>query len=168
MTGPARRAHHHDGRIGAAPFCGMLLGDLGADIIRIDALPGVDGPLPVDHTVRRSQRSLAADVKHPRGRDLVHRLAAEADAFVDVYRPGRSHPRGAARARPGRRRHHRARGRRRGGPKQLRVTKPERTTYVVGLLHRPGVGRTTAVGRRLRARRVRANRPDCQGISRPQ
>ncbi|EJO88017.1 alpha-methylacyl-CoA racemase [Mycobacterium colombiense CECT 3035] len=66
----------------------MLLGDLGADVIRVDALAGVDGPLPVDHTVRRSQRSLAADVKDPRGRDLVHRLAAGADAFVDVYRPG--------------------------------------------------------------------------------
>ncbi len=73
---------------GPAPFCGMLLGDLGAEVIRIDALAGVDGPLPVDHTVRRSQRSLAADVKDPRGRDLVHRLAARADAFVDVYRPG--------------------------------------------------------------------------------
>ncbi|OBB88541.1 carnitine dehydratase [Mycobacterium colombiense] len=76
------------GGLGPAPFCGMLLGDLGADVIRIDALAGVDGPLPVDHTVRRSQRSLAADVKDPRGRDLVHRLAANADAFVDVYRPG--------------------------------------------------------------------------------
>jgi alpha-methylacyl-CoA racemase len=66
----------------------MLLGDLGADVIRVDALAGVDAGLPVDYTVRRSQRSLAADVKDPRGRDLVHRLAAEADAFVDVYRPG--------------------------------------------------------------------------------
>jgi alpha-methylacyl-CoA racemase len=76
------------GGLGPAPFCGMLLGDLGAEVIRIDALASVGGPLPVDHTVRRSQRSLAADVKDPRGRDIVHRLAAEADAFVDVYRPG--------------------------------------------------------------------------------
>lgn len=76
------------GGLGPAPFCGMLLGDLGADVVRIDPLAGVDGPLPIDYTVRRSQRSLAADVKDPRGRDLVHRLAAGADAFVDVYRPG--------------------------------------------------------------------------------
>lgn len=76
------------GGLGPAPFCGMLLGDLGADVVRIDALAGVDGPLPIDYTVRRSQRSLAADVKDHRGRDLVHRLAAGADAFVDVYRPG--------------------------------------------------------------------------------
>ncbi|CAM3383287.1 CaiB/BaiF CoA-transferase family protein [Mycobacterium colombiense] len=89
MTGPLRGMRIvMMGGLGPAPFCGMLLGDLGADVIRVDALAGVDGPLPVDHTVRRSQRSLAADVKDPRGRDLVHRLAAGADAFVDVYRPG--------------------------------------------------------------------------------
>lgn len=76
------------GGLGPAPFCGMLLGDLGADVIRVDSLAGVDGPLPIDYTVRRGQRSLAADVKDPRGRDLVHRLVAVADAFVDVYRPG--------------------------------------------------------------------------------
>jgi len=76
------------GGLGPGPFCGMLLGDLGADVIRIDPLAGVEGPLPIDYTVRRSQRSLAADVKDPRGRELVHRLAADADAFVDVYRPG--------------------------------------------------------------------------------
>ncbi|MGV0066378.1 CaiB/BaiF CoA transferase family protein [Mycobacterium colombiense] len=89
MTGPLRGMRIvMMGGLGPAPFCGMLLGDLGADVIRVDALAGVDGPLPVDHTVRRSQRSLAADVKDPRGRDLVHRLTAGADAFVDVYRPG--------------------------------------------------------------------------------
>lgn len=89
MTGPLHGVRIiMMGGLGPAPFCGMLLGDLGADIIRIDAVAGVDGPLPVDYTVRRSQRSLAADVKDPRGRDLVHRLADDADAFVDVYRPG--------------------------------------------------------------------------------
>ena len=89
MTGPLRGVRIvMMGGLGPAPFCGMLLGDLGADVIRVDGLPAVDGPLPIDYAVRRSQRSLAADVKDPRGRDLVHRLAAEADAFVDVYRPG--------------------------------------------------------------------------------
>ncbi|MGD1281746.1 CaiB/BaiF CoA transferase family protein [Mycobacterium seoulense] len=89
MTGPLRGVRIvMMGGLGPAPFCGMLLGDLGADVIRVDGLPGVGGPLPIDYTVRRSQRSLAADVKDPRGRDLVHRLVADADAFVDVYRPG--------------------------------------------------------------------------------
>lgn len=89
VTGPLRGVRIvMMGGLGPAPFCGMLLGDLGADVIRVDGLPGVDGPLPIDYSVRRSQRSLAADVKNPRGRDLVHRLVADADAFVDVYRPG--------------------------------------------------------------------------------
>lgn len=76
------------GGLGPGPFCGMLLGDLGADVVRIDQPRQVDGPLPIDYTVRRSQRSIALDVKHPRARDLVHRLVTDADAFVDVFRPG--------------------------------------------------------------------------------
>ncbi|WAC90093.1 CaiB/BaiF CoA transferase family protein [Mycobacterium sp. Aquia_213] len=89
MSGPLRGVRIvMMGGLGPAPFCGMLLGDLGADVVRVDTLAGVDGPLPVDYTVRRSQRSVAVDVKDPRGRDLVHRLVADADAFVDVYRPG--------------------------------------------------------------------------------
>ncbi|MEY8017383.1 CaiB/BaiF CoA transferase family protein [Mycobacterium servetii] len=89
MSGPLRGLRIvMMGGLGPAPFCGMLLGDLGADVVRVDPVAGVDGPLPIDYTVRRGQRSLAADVKDPRGRDLVHRLVAGADAFVDVYRPG--------------------------------------------------------------------------------
>jgi alpha-methylacyl-CoA racemase len=89
VTGPLRGIRIvMMGGLGPAPFCGMLLGGLGAEVIRVDPVAGVDGSLPIDYTVRRSQRSLAADVKDPRGRDLVHRLAADADAFVDVYRPG--------------------------------------------------------------------------------
>jgi alpha-methylacyl-CoA racemase len=92
MTGPLNGVRIvMMGGLGPAPFCGMLLGDLGADVIRVDPLAGVRGvgrPRPIDYTVRRSQRSLAADMKDPRGRDLVHRLAADADGFVDVYRPG--------------------------------------------------------------------------------
>lgn len=89
MSGPLRGLRIvMMGGLGPAPFCGMLLGDLGADVVRVDPVAGVDGPFPIDYTVRRGQRSLAADVKDPRGRDLVHRLVAGADAFVDVYRPG--------------------------------------------------------------------------------
>jgi alpha-methylacyl-CoA racemase len=76
------------GGLGPGPFCGMLLGDLGADVVRIDPIGHVDGPLPVDYTVRRNQRSIAVDVKNPDGREVVHRLAADGDAFVDVFRPG--------------------------------------------------------------------------------
>jgi alpha-methylacyl-CoA racemase len=61
------------GALGPALFCGMLLGDLGADVIRVDPVRSVGGPPPIDYTVRRSQRSLAADIKDPRGRELVPR-----------------------------------------------------------------------------------------------
>lgn len=76
------------GGLGPGPFCGMLLGDLGADVVRVDRVSEVGLPPPVDVVVRRSQRSIAVDVKEPRGRDLVRSLAERADAFVDVYRPG--------------------------------------------------------------------------------
>ncbi len=75
------------GGLGPGPFCGMLLGDLGADVVRVDRVSDVDLPLPVDAVMRRSQRSIAVDVKDPRGRQLVLALAGQADAFVDVYRP---------------------------------------------------------------------------------
>lgn len=49
MTGPLRGVRIvMMGGLGPAPFCGMLLGDLGADIVRIDAVAGVDAPLPID------------------------------------------------------------------------------------------------------------------------
>ena len=88
MTGPLRGVRIvMMGGLGPGPFCGMLLGDLGADVIRVDQPRQVDGRLPIDYTVRRSQRSIALDVKDTRGRDIVHRLVQTADAFVDVFRP---------------------------------------------------------------------------------
>ncbi len=74
--------------LGPGPFCGMLLGDLGADVIRIDRIEEVEQTEFVDRVVRRSQRSIAVDVKDPRGAELVLTLVAGADAFVDVFRPG--------------------------------------------------------------------------------
>ena len=76
------------GGLGPGPFCGMLLADLGAKIIRVDRISEVDRPVPIDFVMRRSQNSIAVDLKQHRGRDIVRALVAEADAFVDVYRPG--------------------------------------------------------------------------------
>ena len=89
MTGPLRGLRIvMMGGLGPGPFCAMVLGDLGADVIRVDQNREVDGGLPIDYSVRRSQRSIAIDAKNPRGLDLIHRLVADADGFVDVYRPG--------------------------------------------------------------------------------
>ena len=64
MSGPLRGVRIVTmGGLGPGPFCGMLLGDLGADVVRVDMPRAVDGPLPIDYTVRRSQRSIALDVK---------------------------------------------------------------------------------------------------------
>jgi alpha-methylacyl-CoA racemase len=76
------------GGLGPGPFCGMLLGDLGADVVRVDIPHAVDGPLPIDYTVRRSQRSVALDVKDAAGRAILLKLVENADAFVEVFRPG--------------------------------------------------------------------------------
>jgi alpha-methylacyl-CoA racemase len=89
MTGPLHGVRLvMMGGLGPGPFCGMLLGDLGAEVVRVDQVREVDGELPIDYTVRRSQRSIAVNLKDARGPELVWRLVADADAFVDVFRPG--------------------------------------------------------------------------------
>ena len=75
------------GGIGPTPFCGMLLGDLGAELIRIDrpAAAGRPTPFPVVH---RNSRSIAIDLKHPDGADTALRLIDTADAVIEGFRPG--------------------------------------------------------------------------------
>jgi alpha-methylacyl-CoA racemase len=89
MTGPLHGVRVvMMGGLGPGPFCGMLLGDLGADVVRVDQVREVDSDVPIDYTVRRNQRSIAVNMKDARGPELVRRLVADADAFVDVFRPG--------------------------------------------------------------------------------
>ena len=77
------------------PSCGMVLGDLGADVIKVE--PGPEG----DNTRRlkgaaigffpsynRNKRSLCLDLKSSAGMELVRRLAAQADVLVENFRPG--------------------------------------------------------------------------------
>ncbi len=72
--------------IGPGPVAGMLLADLGADVIGVDR-PGGAGPfdLPV---LRRGRRSIALDLKSEGGREVVLDLVASADALIEPYRPG--------------------------------------------------------------------------------
>jgi alpha-methylacyl-CoA racemase len=78
--------------IGPAPFAGMLLADLGAEVIRIDrreaADLGVPGREPRFDVLARGRRSAAVDVKAEAGRQVVERLAAKADALIEGFRPG--------------------------------------------------------------------------------
>lgn len=72
--------------IGPGPFCGMLLGDLGAEVIRIER---PDGP-PSDRrdVVLRNRRSLALDLKRPQAVAAVLRMAEAADVLIEGFRPG--------------------------------------------------------------------------------
>ena len=80
----------------AGPWATMILGDQGADVIKIEA-PGAgdhtratdgDTPSPGFLNLNRSKRSVALDLKTPRGRELLLALAETADVAVQNFRPG--------------------------------------------------------------------------------
>ncbi len=80
--------------IGPGPFAGMLLADMGADVVRIDRpRDAARGSQPEPQEARfdvlgRGRRSVAVDLKHPEGPDVVLRLAERADALLEGFRPG--------------------------------------------------------------------------------
>jgi len=82
----------------AGPFCCMLLGDMGADVIKVEppegettrqmpleVAPGISAPFLA---VNRNKRGIALDLKRPEGVAILKRLAASADVLVENYRPG--------------------------------------------------------------------------------
>jgi alpha-methylacyl-CoA racemase len=77
--------------IGPAPYGVMLLADLGAEVVRVDRAASARGPLGVEASMiglSRNRRSIAVDLKAEAGRELVLRLAADADVLVEGFRPG--------------------------------------------------------------------------------
>ena len=72
--------------IGPAPFCGMLLSDLGADVVRIDR-KGSGRASPSDVT-SRGRRSVALDLKVPVAIETVLKMAEAADGLIEGFRPG--------------------------------------------------------------------------------
>ncbi|MGH9058439.1 MAG: CaiB/BaiF CoA transferase family protein, partial [Acidimicrobiales bacterium] len=76
--------------IGPGPFAGMMLADMGADVIRVDRAQAVrdDGSRPATDVLARGRRSIGVDLKHPDGRDAVLRLVESADALIEGFRPG--------------------------------------------------------------------------------
>jgi alpha-methylacyl-CoA racemase len=76
--------------IGPAPFCGMMLADHGAEVIRIDR-PGGSDPLAQDQrrdVLLRSRRSITLDLKQPEAIEIVGRLVETADGLIEGFRPG--------------------------------------------------------------------------------
>ena len=92
------------GQIVTVPFCGMLLADLGADVVKVENSDGGDGmrqwpPLMAPTTdgevfsgnfasLNRNKRSIAANLKDPKDVERVRQLCAVADIVIENFRPG--------------------------------------------------------------------------------
>jgi formyl-CoA transferase len=89
------------GQLIAGPFCGQLLGDMGAEVIKVEP-PRVDGKGGGDpmrdwghgeeklwwEVVSRNKKSVSANLRTPEGQDIVRRLAAKADILIENFKPG--------------------------------------------------------------------------------
>jgi crotonobetainyl-CoA:carnitine CoA-transferase CaiB-like acyl-CoA transferase len=82
----------------AGPFCSMLLGDMGAEIVKIET-PGAGDPVRQQGVIRdglswyfaafnRNKRSLTLNLRHAEGRGVLERLIAKSDVLVENFRPG--------------------------------------------------------------------------------
>jgi formyl-CoA transferase len=87
------------GHVIAGPFCGQVLGDLGADVVKVEApgagdvlrqwgWGGADGDSLWWRVTGRNKRSVTVDLRRPEGQELVRRLAREVDVVVENFRPG--------------------------------------------------------------------------------
>ncbi len=74
--------------IGPGPFCGMMLADMGADIVRIDRSSSVGQPANPADVLARGRKSIAVDLKNPEGVETVLKLVEDADILIEGFRPG--------------------------------------------------------------------------------
>ncbi|NGN68180.1 CoA transferase, partial [Streptomyces sp. A7024] len=75
--------------IGPGPFAGMLLADLGADVVRVDRPGGAGLAINPDYDItNRNKRSAIVDLKDPAGAAAVLDLVERADILIEGYRPG--------------------------------------------------------------------------------
>jgi alpha-methylacyl-CoA racemase len=75
------------GGIGPGPHAAMIMGDLGADVVRIDR-PSAADPATSRDQMARNRRSVCLDLKAPADRDTLLRLVEKADVFTEGFRPG--------------------------------------------------------------------------------
>lgn len=85
-------------RVLAGPFCSMILGDLGAEILKIEELgigdqtrtipPFVGGESHYFLAINRNKKSLAVDTRLPEGRDIILDLVRKSDVVLENFRPG--------------------------------------------------------------------------------
>jgi crotonobetainyl-CoA:carnitine CoA-transferase CaiB-like acyl-CoA transferase len=81
----------------AGPYCTMVLGDLGAEVVKLESLEGdstrhfepqVNGESYCFAVLNRNKKSIAVDLKSPHGKDIVMKLAARSDIVIENFRPG--------------------------------------------------------------------------------
>lgn len=84
------------GQLIAGPFCGQLLGDMGAEVIKVEPPRQGDPMRNWGHgdaklwweVVARNKKSVSANLRVPQGQDLVRQLAAHADILIENFKPG--------------------------------------------------------------------------------
>ena len=74
--------------IGPGPFCGMMLADMGAEIIRVDRSAAVGSGARTADVLARGRKSIAVDLKNPQGVETVLKLVETADVLLEGFRPG--------------------------------------------------------------------------------
>lgn len=83
----------------AGPVCGLMLANMGADVIKVERIPigddsrqmltpSINGESAAFLMMNRNKRGLAVDLKKPRGREILKRLVRTADALIENYRKG--------------------------------------------------------------------------------
>jgi len=87
-------------RLAPGPYCSMVLGDLGADVLLVEAPPGATSGMGMMtdareearrnafDALRRNKRSIVINLKEPRGKDILRKLARDADVLLEGFRPG--------------------------------------------------------------------------------
>src|SRR5436853_225117 len=85
----------------AGPYCTLMLGDMGADVIKVE-MPGsgdetrgwgapadfIEGESSYFMSVNRNKRGITLDLKRPAGREVLRRLVERSDVLVENFRPG--------------------------------------------------------------------------------
>src|SRR4051795_7249773 len=92
MTGPLAGTRVVElASIGPIPFCGMVLSDMGCDVVRVDKLADAalaDPSRAPGAVLDRGRRSIGVDLKSSDGVEVVLRLVESADVLIEGYRPG--------------------------------------------------------------------------------
>lgn len=83
----------------AGPYCSMILGDLGAEVVKVEqpvigdgsrqwGPPFIEGESAYYLSINRNKKSITLNLKSDKGREILHKLASSSDVFIENFRPG--------------------------------------------------------------------------------